>query len=222
MTPYLCLSVNFEKFFFYRAPMENCLFHLQVAKFQPPRAVNKYFTYAFQVFYTRRRRGRTRSSYSKAFMRLKCQKIICEEANLPWSYEMPTYKLTKKSLSHILLNAFCFNFLRIHKNTFSNFASTTSFRKYEWKVVTGKHLFNHDSSKPFFFMLNMAFDVLLSTVSCNVRTTRTSCSVFSYVLFYKNLIVLTHGDNNFLFYFDICIKLTLSKIISTTKKWCML
>ena len=33
MTPYLCLSVNFEKFFFYRAPMENCLFHLQVGYF---------------------------------------------------------------------------------------------------------------------------------------------------------------------------------------------
>ena len=39
------------------------------------------------------------------------------------------------------------------------------------------------------------------------------------VPFYKNLIVLYLGDNNFLFYFDICIKFTLSLIISTMKKW---
>ena len=31
--------------------------------------------------------------------------------------------------------------------------------------------------------------------------------VFWYVLFYKNLIVLHYGDNTFLFYFGICIKL---------------
>ena len=42
---------------------------------------------------------------------------------------------------------------------------------------------------------------------------------FWYVLFYKNLIVLHHVDNNFLFYFDICIKFTLSAILSTMKKW---
>ena len=34
--------------------------------------------------------------------------------------------------------------------------------------------------------------------------------MFWYVLFYKNLTVLHHVDNNFLFYFDICIKFTLS------------
>ena len=35
---FLCLSVNFEKFsehLFYRAPLGNCLFHVQVAGFQP-------------------------------------------------------------------------------------------------------------------------------------------------------------------------------------------
>ena len=37
--------------------------------------------------------------------------------------------------------------------------------------------------------------------------------------FYMYLIVLHHGDDNFLFYFDICIKFTLSLIISTMKKW---
>ena len=36
-----------------------------------------------------------------------------------------------------------------------------------------------------------------------------------YVLFDKKLIVLHLGDNTFLFYFDICIKLTLLAIILT-------
>ena len=94
------------------------------------------------------------------------------------------------------------------------------------------YLFNYDSSKSTFFMLNMAFDVLVLTfwvqfllykleffVSCNIIT-RTSffCSVF-WSKFFQKIIVLHHGDNNFLFYFDICIKFTLSTIISTMKNW---
>ena len=43
-----------------------------------------------------------------------------------------------------------------------NLAHSISFRKYKRKLVI--YLFNDDSSKPTFFMLNMAFDVLLSTV----------------------------------------------------------
>ena len=43
--------------------------------------------------------------------------------------------------------------------------------------------------------------------------------MFWYVLFYKDLIVLHHGDNNFLYSFDICIKFTLSLIIWTMKIW---
>ena len=42
------------------------------------------------------------------------------------------------------------------------FTSTISFRKYKGKVVI--YLFNYDSSKSTFFMLNMAFDVFLGTV----------------------------------------------------------
>ena len=60
-------------------------------------------------------------------------------------------------------------------------------------------------------MFNMAFDVLTMFwrleffVSCNNIITRTSffCSVF-LCKFFKKIIVLHHGDNNFLFYFDIC------------------
>ena len=36
---------------FYKPPLGNCLFHLQVAEFQPPHIVKKYFTSAFQAFY---------------------------------------------------------------------------------------------------------------------------------------------------------------------------
>ena len=57
---------------FYRAPLGNWLFHVQVAGFQPPDAVKRYLTGDFQVFYTR-----TRSSYSKAFIYLKSLRISC-------------------------------------------------------------------------------------------------------------------------------------------------
>ena len=74
---FLCLSVNFEKFF--RTPLGNCLFHVQVAEFQPRDTVKNYFTGVFQAFYTR-----TRSSHSKAYIYLKSQKLpenklICNE-----------------------------------------------------------------------------------------------------------------------------------------------
>ena len=43
----VCLWIlrSFSGHLFQRAPLENCLFHLQVAEFQPPR--KKYFTSAF-------------------------------------------------------------------------------------------------------------------------------------------------------------------------------
>ena len=72
---------SFSDHLFYRTPLGNCLFHLQV-QFQPPHTVNKYFTCTFQVFSTRRRRRRRRSSYWKAFLYLKSLKIIGEKVNL--------------------------------------------------------------------------------------------------------------------------------------------
>ena len=57
-----------------------------------------------------------------------------------------------------------------HTSSFMQFALiffeyitiTIYFRKYKRKVVS--YLFNNDSSKSTFFMLNVAFDVLLSAV----------------------------------------------------------
>ena len=59
---------------FYGAPLGNCLFHVQVAEFQPPDSVKNYFTDAFQALYTR-----MRSSHLQTFIYLKSLKIICQE-----------------------------------------------------------------------------------------------------------------------------------------------
>ena len=75
---FLCLSVNFEKFFrtpLCGAPMKNCYFIYKLRIWTITYRKN-YFPSAFQAFYTRR------SSYSKALMYLKSLKIICKEANL--------------------------------------------------------------------------------------------------------------------------------------------
>ena len=77
---YLWILRSFSDHLFYTAPLESYLFNPQVARFQPPDTVKKYFTSAFQAFYTK-----TRNSYSKAFIYLKSLKIICEEVNLYWS-----------------------------------------------------------------------------------------------------------------------------------------
>ena len=107
------ILISFSDQLFYRAPLGNCLFHLQVAEFQPSDTVKIYFTGTFQAFYTR-----TRSSHSKAFIYLKFLKIICGEVNTQWNCEMPTWKFTKKALSNILFQVFCLHFLRIQHNYF--------------------------------------------------------------------------------------------------------
>ena len=74
---YLWILRSSSYHLFYKAPLGNSWFNLQVSEFQPPYTVKKYFTCAFQAFYTRRRR-----SYSKVFMYLKSLKIIWDEVNL--------------------------------------------------------------------------------------------------------------------------------------------
>ena len=58
---YLKILRTFSDHLFYRAPLGNCLFHVQLAEFQPADTVESYFTSAFQEFYTR-----TKSSHSNA------------------------------------------------------------------------------------------------------------------------------------------------------------
>ena len=74
---FLWILRSFSEHFIYRSPLENFLFHLQVAEFQQPDTVKKNFRGALQAFYTK-----TRSSHSKAFIYLKSLETICEEFNL--------------------------------------------------------------------------------------------------------------------------------------------
>ena len=71
---YLWILRSFSEHLFYGASLGNCLFHVQVAEFQPPDSVKNYFTDAFQALYTR-----MRSSHSQTFIYSKLLKIICEE-----------------------------------------------------------------------------------------------------------------------------------------------
>ena len=72
------------------------------------------------------------------------------------------------------------------------------------------YLFNHDSSKSTIFMLNVAFDVLLSAgfVKSSKSKSFVSCNIKLFALCF----------DMYFFYVDICIKFTLSKTISARKE----
>ena len=99
---------------------------------------------------------------------------------------MPACKFTKK---------FSFTYFAF---TFSE--SVCEYNFFQWKVVLLViYLFNHDSFKPTIFtifLLNMSFEVLLSAVYCNIKLFALCFDRY----FFKNLIILHHGDNNFLFW----------------------
>ena len=148
---------------------------------------------------------------------------------------MPTCKFTKKTLSHIILQ-FAFIFKNVSRlllpKRLLKCASKISFRKYKQRVVLLViYLFNNDSCKSTSFMLNVVFDCLeygFCQVSWNLlqyitKITKTfffSRPVFWYaVLFDKKLIILHHGDNTFLFYFDICIKQKKQELSPSLRHW---
>ena len=169
--------LSFSEQFFYRALPENCYFLYKLKNFNH-QIHKKLFHRSFQAFYTR-----TRSSHSKTFIYLKPLKTVCEEVNLQWSCKIPTFKLTKKLFLTTSFMHFAFIFSEYSRLLFPKrlwkWASTISFRKYKRKVVLLViYLFNYDSSKSTFLMLNMAFDVLFLTFwilrSCNNIITRTS------------------------------------------------
>ena len=116
---------------------------------------------------------------------------------------MPACKFTKKTLLHIRFHVFYLHFFRMHHDYF--FGRVCEYNFFQRKVLLLViYLFNHDSSKPTIFMLNISFDVLLSAVfvklesfvSCNIKL----FAVFRYMLFFIKTIILHHGDNNFLFW----------------------
>ena len=63
---YLWILRSFSAHLIFSWPLENCLFHVQMAEFQPADTVKKYFKGAFQAIYKR-----MRMSLSKAFIYLK-------------------------------------------------------------------------------------------------------------------------------------------------------
>ena len=148
----------------------------------------------------------------------------------------------KKILSHILLHVFCLHFLRIHHDCFFQKVFESVRAQFLSGNISGLlviYLFNYNSSKSTpCWRCNWTFSwvqflsnklKLIRFLRCKITRTffffaHALCLdicdfLMLCVLFYKNLIVLHLGDNNFLFYFDICIKFTLSLIISTMKKW---
>ena len=95
----------------------------------------------------------------------------------------------------------------------SRFLRYILIRKYKRKVVLFVfYLFNYDSSKSTFCMLNMTFEVPLSTVFVKwieiLRSLQCKYSknilllalCFDMYFFHKNLIAAHHGDNSFVFW----------------------
>ena len=126
---------------------------------------------------------------------------------------MPACKFTKKkTLSHILFHVFCIHFLRIHHDYFVQ----RGFESVRVQFLSAKvvflviYLFSHDSSKSTIFMLNVAFDVLLSAgfVKSSKSKSFVSCNIKLFALCF----------DMYFFYVDICIKFTLSKTISARKE----
>ena len=97
------------------------------------------------------------SSHSKAFIYLKFLIIVCEEVNLLGSCKMPANLRVyqKISFTHPLSCILA---------SFSHNASVTSPKGALKAVLLVIYLFNQDSSKSTFSMLNMSFNVVLSTV----------------------------------------------------------
>ena len=133
----------------------------------------------------------------------------------------------KKTLSHILCHVISLHFLRMHHDYFfgKGFESVqVQFLSVESSITCNLPVQSR-FMKPTIFMLNMAFDVLLSAVfakdgklesfvSCNVKLFALCSDMYFFIktLLFSIMVIIT-------FYFDICIKLILSTIISTRKEW---
>ena len=225
-------SFRFPVYLFYRAPLGSCLFHLQVALFQPPDTIKFFSQVLFKYF-------KENETYIFGGIKILGNYLwISYSVMKLWDANLQTNE--KTSFRH----AFCFHFLRIHYDYFFQKVFESVWPQFLSGNIMGLlviYPFNDDPSKSTFSMLNMQLGGFLeysfcqinwdSFISCNVKINRTSffllcalCSVFWYVVSYRNLIFLHHGDSNFLFYFDICIKFTLSLIFSLEemkikKKW---
>ena len=130
---------------------------------------------------------------------------------------MPACKFTKKTLLHIFFHVFYLHFLRMYHDYFCRRGlKVCKCNLFQRKVVLLViYLFT-------IFMLNMAFDVLLnavfvkyseleSFVSCNIKLFALCFDMYFFIKF--SIMV------NKILFFDIWMKFTVSKVISTRKEW---
>ena len=130
---------------------------------------------------------------------------------------MPACKFTKKTLLHIFFHVFYLHFLRMYHDYFCRRGlKVCKCNLFQRKVVLLViYLFT-------IFMLNMAFDVLLNTVfvkyselesfvSCNIKLFALCFDMYFFIKF--SIMV------NKILFFDIWMKFTVSKVISTRKEW---
>ena len=130
-----------------------------------------------------------------------------EISNNAFFYKTPLVAASAHSL-WCTLSSFSQSVLRLLlSKRFWKRADTIFFRKYRWKVLLPVlYLFNYDSCKSTFFMLNMAFDFVLNTIFVKYSLRVLKYEDYKNILLFaqpvcfdmyfsnKNLIVLLHGD----------------------------
>ena len=110
---FLCLSVNFEKFFrtlLSQSTSGKLLFHVQVAEFQPPNTVKKLLHRCFSSILYKIEKQPFEGVYLKSLKAVK--KLICNEQ------QDAKLQLYEKKLTHPLHVFFCLDFLRMHQDFF--------------------------------------------------------------------------------------------------------
>ena len=166
---YLWILRNFPERLFYRALLGVCLFHVQVAEFQTVDTIKTYFTCAYVLFKYFIQEREVAIHLEVGFIYLKSlklsmKKLICNE--VARCQPATLWKNSFMQPPSCILPSFSQNasWLLLSKRLWKC-ASTISFQKYKRKgVLLVIYLFNYDSSKSTFFIMNMAFDVVLSKV----------------------------------------------------------
>ena len=154
---------SFSEYLVYRAPLRNCLFHVQVTQISTSR-------YSLKLFH----RCYSNILYKNEKYPIKGVHLLKILENYLWGgwfvMKLPTYKFTKKNSltsppSWILPSFSKSTWRLLLPKRLSTCASKTSLRKNKRKVVLLViYLFNYDSSKSTSFMLNLAFAFVLSTI----------------------------------------------------------
>ena len=151
----------------------------------------------FKHFIQEREVAIRRHSFFKNPSKLSAKKLICNEVERCQAVSLQNHSFTHPFSCTALI--------------FSECITITSSKEALKVVLLVIYLSNHDSYKSMFFMLNLTFswvkflsnNTLEFFVSFNIKIARTSFLLLCVLIcffFYKNLIALHHGGNNFLFW----------------------